>query len=275
MALVKITFDGSSVSSKQDADINFHLGGLIPAGIIRGLGGELRYFVSNNYITFDDGYVQIYGRRIYCEPETKVYVPLDSIKYGYVLITVDLNNNTVAIGILESESNYPSLIQENLLTGGKIYQFPICRYTKNNTSLNIDLSFTPVFIETSLSVAEKSYNDAINYFNQNKSFYSIKGNKSSGDYIFHLSNSQANNKNSTMFFAKISTGHIIAFPGNMFNGSSNYTVSYCNGGTNYNVIVGYDTSNSDIILTCSNQNDSVNYIYGVRWYGFNKKIFFN
>ena len=40
MALVKITFDGSSVSSKQDADINYHLTGLKADGVIRGLGGE-------------------------------------------------------------------------------------------------------------------------------------------------------------------------------------------------------------------------------------------
>ena len=58
MGLIKITFDGSSVSSKQDADINYHVTGLVPAGIIRGLGSELSYTASNNYITFQDGYVQ-------------------------------------------------------------------------------------------------------------------------------------------------------------------------------------------------------------------------
>ena len=31
MGLVKITFDGSSVSSKQDADINYHVTGLVSA----------------------------------------------------------------------------------------------------------------------------------------------------------------------------------------------------------------------------------------------------
>ena len=67
MGLVKITFDGSSVTSKRDADINHHLGGLVRAGIIEGLGNECQVSVSNNYITFRDGYVQIYGRRIYVE----------------------------------------------------------------------------------------------------------------------------------------------------------------------------------------------------------------
>ena len=77
MGLVKITFDGSSVSSKQDADINYHVTGLVAAGIIRGLGKELQCSVSNNYITFKDGYVQIYGRRIYVEEGSSVYISLD------------------------------------------------------------------------------------------------------------------------------------------------------------------------------------------------------
>ena len=85
MGLVKITFDGSSVSSKQDADINYHVTGLVSAGIIRGLGAELKTSVSNNYITFKDGYVQIYGRRIYVEEGSSVYISLDSTKNGYVV----------------------------------------------------------------------------------------------------------------------------------------------------------------------------------------------
>ena len=34
MGLIKITFDGSNVTSKQDADINYHLTGLVDAGVI-------------------------------------------------------------------------------------------------------------------------------------------------------------------------------------------------------------------------------------------------
>ena len=49
MGLVKITFDGSNVTSKQDADINFHVTGLVPAGIIRGIIYNLCY--SRSYRT--------------------------------------------------------------------------------------------------------------------------------------------------------------------------------------------------------------------------------
>ena len=55
MALQKITFDGSSVTAKRDADINHHLGGLVKAGIIEGLGNECSVSVSNNYNTIKDG----------------------------------------------------------------------------------------------------------------------------------------------------------------------------------------------------------------------------
>lgn len=57
MGLIKITFDGSSVSASQDAVLNHFLCGLIPAGILDGVGDGLTYTVSNNYISFTDGYV--------------------------------------------------------------------------------------------------------------------------------------------------------------------------------------------------------------------------
>ncbi len=160
MGLVKITFDGSSVSAKQDADINHFLGGLVPAGIIRGLGDELQITSSNNYIYFKSGYVQIYGRRIYVEPNSNVYISLDSTKYGYVVIEVNLSNNTVTLKKLEtSSSSYPSLTQQNLLSGGTIYQMPIAKYSKTTTSLTIQ-QFDRVFIENALPIANQALSKA-------------------------------------------------------------------------------------------------------------------
>lgn len=160
MGLVKITFDGSSVSAKQDADINHHFGGLVPAGIIRGLGDELQITSSNNYIYFKSGYVQIYGRRIYVEPNSNVYISLDSTKYGYVVIQVNLNNNSVSLTKLEtSSSSYPSLTQQNLLNGGTIYQMPIAKYSKTTTSLTIQ-PFDRVFIENALPIANQALSKA-------------------------------------------------------------------------------------------------------------------
>lgn len=156
MGLIKITFDGSTLSSKQDADIDHHVSGLVPAGIIRGLGSELSYSASNNYITFQDGYVQIYGRRIYVETGSRIYISLDSTRYGYVVITVNLTSNSVTLGIAENASAYPTLTQQDLSKTGIIYQFPICKYTKTTTALSIVSSFERTFIGPALPTAQQA-----------------------------------------------------------------------------------------------------------------------
>ena len=155
MALQKITFDGSSVTSKRDADINHHLGGLVRAGIIEGLGNECQVSVSNNYITLRDGYVQIYGRRIYVEDGSQVYISLDSTKYGYVVVEVNLTSNSVALKAVEtSSSSYPNLTQQDLSTTGTLYQFPIAKYKKTTSSITLDTGFTQIFIKPGLRQAK-------------------------------------------------------------------------------------------------------------------------
>lgn len=165
MAVVKITFDGSSVSAKQDADLNHFLCGAIPAGVMDGLANGLTYTVSNNYITFKSGYVQIYGRRIFIEENTQVYISLDGTRYGYIVIDVNLTTNSVTIDKVETtSSSYPSLTQQNLLTTGTRYQFAIAKYSKTTSAITLQ-SLTRVTIPTPLSVAESGFNDSKNYMN--------------------------------------------------------------------------------------------------------------
>ena len=150
MALQKITFDGCSVTSKRDADLNYHISGCVPAGIISGLGNECSVSVSNNYITFQDGYVEIYGRRIYVEAGSQVYVSLDSTKYGYVVIEVNLSSNTATLKSIETtSSSYPSLTQQDLSRTGTLYQFPITKYKKTSSSITLQ-TFTPNYITPGL-----------------------------------------------------------------------------------------------------------------------------
>lgn len=157
MALQKITFDGASVTSKKDADLNHHLGGLIPAGIISGLGSECSVSVANNYITFQDGYVQVYGRRIYVEAGSQVYVSLDSTKYGYVVVEVNLSSNTVNLKTIETTStSYPTLTQQDLSKTGTRYQFPIAKYKKTTSSITLTSGFTPVYIKPGLRSINKT-----------------------------------------------------------------------------------------------------------------------
>lgn len=261
MGLVKITFDGSSVSAKQDADLNYHINGMVADGVLKGLGNGLTVSTSNNYIIFSSGYVQIYGIRIFVEQNTQIYISLDATKYGYVLIDVDLANNTVTLAKAESSSGYPSLTQQNLSIGGTRYQMAIARYSKTPSSLTLDTSFKPTQIDTPLTVANSGYSRAVDYFNDNCYFYSSKVSQYSQD--MYLSSAEAKKKVDTYFIAKMSTGQIIGFPGSGFSGLSNYACSYCDGGTTYSVVIGYSDSNKMISFTCSNKNHYVAYVYGL------------
>ncbi len=145
MAIVKITFDAASVSSKMDADINHFLTSGV-SGIFYGILGRCQCSTSNNYISFQSGYVQVYGRRIYVESGTKISVSLDGTAYGYVVIKVDLGNNAITLEKKEASSSYPSLTQQDLTNGGLIYELPLCRYSKTSSSVTLDTSYDPPYI---------------------------------------------------------------------------------------------------------------------------------
>ena len=264
MGLVKITCDGSGVTSKQDADINYHVTGLVPAGIIRGLGSELSYSVSNNYITFQDGYVQIYGRRIYVEAGSQVYVSLDSTKYGYVVITVNLLSNTVDLGIVESSSsNYPTLTQQNLHQSGTTYQMPIAKYSKTSTSLTLQ-PFDRTFIETPLSVANAGYEKAVLYIDDYFSAYNWKGNWSSNTTVCYLTSKQYATYQETLFIVHISCGVTVCVPGRFISSLSNFTVEYVYGGSSYIISTSCDRDNEYVQFKTSNTSHYIKNIYGVR-----------
>ena len=145
MAIQKITFDAASVSSKMDADINHFLTSAVN-GIFYGILGRCVASVSNNYISFQNGYVQVYGRRIFVESGTKISVSLDGSAYGIVIIKIDLGNNTITLEKKEASSAYPTLTQNDLMNGGLIYEFPLCRYTKTSSSITLDANYTPPYI---------------------------------------------------------------------------------------------------------------------------------
>jgi len=153
MALIKMTFDSASVTSKQDADCNHFLCSN-QSGRILGLGGNVTVSTSNNYIILASGYVQVYGRRVYVETNTKIAVALDGTAYGYVFITFDLGSNAVTLDKRENPSGYPSLVQENLLVGGLVYEFPVARYTKTASSLVLDTNYDSPSIKSPDSLAD-------------------------------------------------------------------------------------------------------------------------
>ena len=264
MGLIKITFDGSSVSSKQDADINYHVTGLVPAGIIRGLGSELSYTASNNYITFQDGYVQIYGRRLYVEAGSQVYVSLDSTKYGYVVITVNLLNNTATLGVAESSSSaYPTLTQENLHKDGNTYQMPIAKYSKTTTSLSLQ-PLERTFIETPLSVANTGYDRAVDYLEDYYDSYNWKGSWTSNKSNIYLTESQWSTYNKTMFILHLNIGVTVCVPGRFISATSSFTVDYYYNGKMHTISTGCSSSSKYLIFTCSDTSHYIRNVYRIR-----------
>ncbi len=155
MGLIKITFDNASVTSKQDADCNHFLANK-QSGVLDGILGKCQASISNSYIQFQSGYVQVYGRRVFVESGTKIQIPLDASAYGYVYIKFDLGNNAVTLEKKEASSSYPSLTQQDLMNGGLIYEFPLTRYQKTTSSITIDASWSIPLIEMPLPIAKEA-----------------------------------------------------------------------------------------------------------------------
>lgn len=155
MALIKITFDNASVTSKQDADCNHFLANK-QSGVIDGILGKCQPSISNSYIQFQSGYVQVYGRRVFVESGTKIAISLDGNAYGYVFIKYDLGNNKVTLEKKEASGSYPSLTQQDLMNGGLIYEFPLTRYQKTTSSITLDSSWSVPLIELPLPIAKQA-----------------------------------------------------------------------------------------------------------------------
>ena len=155
MALIKITFDNASVTSKQDADCNHFLANK-QSGVVDGILGRCQPSISNSYIQFQSGYVQVYGRRVLVESGTKIAISLDGNAYGYVFIKFDLGNNTVTLEKKEASSSYPTLTQNDLMNGGLIYEFPLTRYQKTTSSITLDSSWSVPLIELPLPIAKQA-----------------------------------------------------------------------------------------------------------------------
>ena len=137
MAAIKLTFDGSLNTAKQDAFFNYYLTNK-QNGIVKGLGSEIKASSANGTITLSDGFVSIYGRRVFIENGSSIKISLDSTKYGYVILSVNTASNEVSIEAKEGTSSaYPSLTQTDLLNEDGIFELALCSYYKTTSSLTI------------------------------------------------------------------------------------------------------------------------------------------
>lgn len=189
MAVVKLTFDGSLNTAKQDADFNHYIvSGQI--GIVKGLGGEVAATSSNGKITFSSGYVLAYGRKVYIEEGTSIDISMDSDANGYIVVCIDTSQNTVTIHTKEKVSGYPTLTQDNLLEGDGKYEVPICSYVKTTSSLSIGTKDVQ-YVKTSEILVDEAKSELTTKINsiQNgmKYSYMLASTYSNNIYKFTLS----------------------------------------------------------------------------------------
>lgn len=252
MAIRKITFDGSQVTSKDDADFYYHLLDLTTSGVIKGLYNDCSVTAGNNLLTVAKGVVAIYGRLILIESNSQVAIVLDSVKYGYLILKVDLAVNLVSLTIKEGTSTYPALIQNNLHNTAGVYEFPLARYQKTATSLTLDTSFEVPSIKnlntklTSLDTSLKTYVE------QNYGPLLLTPISAAGATIAKY-NLSGLNLNKTLFTVRLNNNVTLTFSGRVISSASLSNISYQYLQTNYYFVVEYSSGN---ILLYSSTTDS-------------------
>ena len=232
MSLIKITFDASSVSSKMDADI-IHFLANKQNGIFTDVLGRCQASVSNSYISFQSGYIQVYGRRIFVESGTRIALSLDGSAYGYVIVKIDLGNNELSLELKEALSAYPVLTQEDLMNGGLIYEFPLTRYTKTASSVTLDANYVPPSIKTAntyaLEQAQLAINDADAKFSPVWQMYYTR--KIGSIYVFEsITSTNAGNGIIGIYF----TGCYVTFAAKAIGGSGG-VINYRYLGNDYQI----------------------------------------
>lgn len=244
MALRKITFDGATVSSKDDADINYHLFNLIPAGIIKGLGSEIPVSAGNNTITFGSGYIQIYGRRIYMEANTQVGITLDGIRNGYIVVDLNLAQNTLELTKLEVASGWPSLIQNNLATTVGRYQFVIAKYSKTATSLTLDIAYTAIrpVIKTLSNLVDEKNQEVYDWIISKYSSKVIPPVEYGATIMKYNLSSFPGPTTDCLFHVRLGTYAVFTFSGRHLIGASIQSLYYRWVGTDYFLTIEYTPS---------------------------------
>lgn len=241
MALRKITFDGATVSSKDDADVNYHLFNLLPAGIIKGLGNGVSVSAGNNTITFGSGYIQIYGRRIYMEANTQVAVTLDGTKNGYVIVDLNLASNELTLVKIEVSSGWPSLIQNNLSTTVGRYQFPIAKYTKTATSLTLDVSFTNnrQMIKPLDELVEEKYDEIYDWVERNYDPVLLSPVDPNATLLTYNLENYSGDVKKSLFHIRLGRRMIFTISGRHLEDSSVQTLSYISFGVGHYITIEY------------------------------------
>jgi hypothetical protein len=255
MGIQKVTFDGANVTSKIDADL-YHFLFSSDIGILKYVKSQCSYTLANNTITFLDGYVAVYGRIIYIENQTTVSVTPDSSKYGYVVLGVDTQTNTVSIYIKEAVGTYPVLTQANLQITEGLYEYALAAYSKTTTSVNLINEFERQMISSDrVRVEELESKLKDFYYPQQLGLTKL----SNGVYRFGDVNSYALMK--SILYIVIENTTIVSLPTNQLFivVGSNSSMSYRYGGADYSLSISY--VNGLVTLSLGNTSHRVTQAY--------------
>ncbi|HCZ23889.1 MAG TPA: hypothetical protein DHV05_03410 [Acholeplasmataceae bacterium] len=252
MGVQKITFDGSSVTSKHDADLNDFIFA-VGTGVLQGSRGSVFYTLANNTITFEDGYVMVQGRLIYIENNTQVVVTPNANRLGYVVLNVDLTSNEVSIYVKEQASTYPNLVQNDLSSGQGQYEFALCAYSKTTTSVTLNNMFNR---QTLLNADSLVYNLEQKIRNQTSPIIINPTYISQG--VYRISNYYSNDLIRAFIMIILSNGTVVNLPGPLIFeiiGSST-SVAYTYNGITYSMFVSYQ--NGYTTFTCGSTTHTIN-----------------
>lgn len=246
MGIQKVTFDGANVTSKIDADL-YHFLFSSDVGILKEVKSQCSYTLANNTITFLEGYVGIYGRIIYVENQTSVSVTPDSSKFGYVVLGVNTQTNSVNLYIKEAVGTYPTLTQTNLQNSEGLYEFALAAYSKTTTSVALISSFERSMITSDRSrVQELETKLKGFYYPQKLSLTKV----SNGVYRFGDVNSTILAE--SVLYVVIESTTIVCIPTYQLFiiVGSNSSVSYRYAGSDFSLGISY--LNGVVTLTCGN-----------------------
>jgi hypothetical protein len=235
MGLQKITFEGGNVTAKVDADL-YHFFNSYDVGILKSLKNECSMTLANNTITFQDGYVSIYGRVIYMENQTTIGVTPDSSKSGYVILGVNTSSNEVNLYLKEQTGGYPSLTLTNLINNDGLYQ-------------------RKFILSPKTIIDDLEQRLLIKYIPQRKTLTKV----SNGVYQFFGTSSTELMESLVYVFINNTT--VISFPGDslFIHVGSNRNVSYRYAGGDYSLSVVYE--NGVVTLSCGNTTHNITSAY--------------